>query len=138
MARLQREDFDIGREIRALADKNAKIGGVVSFLGTVRDFSRGQEVVKLDFTHYPGMAEAELARLEREAREKFDVTDCLVIHRTGEIGINENIVLIVAAGVHRGPAFDACRWMIEELKKRVPIWKNEYTADGSRWVEDHP
>ncbi|MDH5638374.1 MAG: molybdenum cofactor biosynthesis protein MoaE [Nitrospinota bacterium] len=138
MARLQREDFDIGAEIRSLASRHKSAGGVVSFLGTVRDFSRGKDVVKLDFEAYPAMAEKELDRLEQDAQKKFDILGCLVIHRTGEIGINENIVLIVAAGAHRGPAFDACRWMIEELKIRVPIWKKEFTADGSHWVEEHP
>jgi len=138
MARLQREDFDPGTEIGAMTSRNSGAGAVVSFLGTVRDFSRGKQVTRLDFERYPGMAEGELGRLEKDAMEKFDILECLVIHRWGEIGVNGNIVLILVAGAHRGPAFDACRWTIDELKKRVPIWKNEYTSDGSRWVEEHP
>ncbi|MDH5509762.1 MAG: molybdenum cofactor biosynthesis protein MoaE [Nitrospinota bacterium] len=138
MARIQHEDFDIGTEIRSLASRYKSAGGVVSFLGMVRDFSRGKDVVKLDFEAYPAMAEKELDRLEKDAMNRFDILGCLVIHRTGEIGINENIVLIVAVGSHRGPAFDACQWMIDELKKRVPIWKKEFTTDGSHWVEEHP
>lgn len=138
MARLQREDFDIGAEIGALVSRSPGSGGVVSFLGTVRHFSRGKDVVKLDFTAYQEMAEKELDRLEQDAMQKFDILDCLVIHRTGEIAINGNIVLIVVAAAHRGPAFDACQWMIDELKKRVPIWKKEFTSDGTHWVEEHP
>lgn len=138
MAKLQQEDFDVGAEVRALVEKNNRTGAAVTFLGVVRDFSKGEDIVKLDFEHYPGMAEKELNKLERDGIEKFDILDCLIIHRTGEITINENIVLIVVTSMHRGVAFDACEWVIDELKKRIPIWKNEFTTDGRHWVEDHP
>jgi len=138
MARLQRGDFDVGAEIRALVDKHRRTGAAVSFLGVVRDFSKGEDIEKLDFEHYPGMAEQELENLERAAMEKFDILDCLVIHRTGEIAVNENIVLIVVVSMHRGVAFEACQWTIDELKKRIPIWKKEFTTTGRHWVEDHP
>lgn len=138
MARLQREDFDVGAEIKALVKKNGRTGAAVTFLGVVRDFSKGEDIVKLDFEHYPGMAEKELNRLEEAAKEKFDILESLVIHRFGEITVNENIVLIIVTSMHREVAFDACEWMIDELKKRIPIWKNEFAASGRRWVEEHP
>jgi len=138
MARLQVEDFDVGFEIKTLVEKNRRTGAAVSFLGVVRDFSRGERVTKLEFEQYPGMAEKELAKLERDAVEGFDILDCLVIHRTGDVGVNENIVLIIVTSMHRSDAFKACQWAIDELKRRVPIWKKEFSSDGSHWVEDHP
>ncbi len=138
MPRLQIEDFDVGSEIEALVGKNRRTGAAVSFLGVVRDFSRGERVTKLEFEQYQGMAEKELARLERDAVEGFDILDCLVIHRTGEVGVNENIVLIIVTSVRRSDAFRACQWVIDELKRRVPIWKKEFLSDGNHWVENHP
>lgn len=138
MARLQKGDFDIGREVMRVAAGDGGTGGVVTFLGTARDFSRGEKVSRLEFESYADMAESELIRLEKEAMKKFDILDCAVIHRVGEIRPGENIVLIVVAAAHRAAAFDACEWMIDELKRRVPIWKKEFTASGGRWVESHP
>ena len=138
MARLQREDFDVGAEVAALVKKSRSTGATVTFLGTARDFSKGHEILKLDFHHYSGMAKKELAKLERTAKSKFDILDCLVIHRTGEIKINENIVLVIATSMHRAAAFDACQWMIDELKRSVPVWKKEFTSVGEEWVEEHP
>lgn len=138
MARLQREDFDIGAETRNLVEKETRTGAAVTFLGTVRDISRGEKIEKLDFECYPGMAEKELNTLEVMAKEKFDILNLLIIHRIGELKVDENIVLIVATGIHRPAAFDACRWAIDELKRRVPIWKKEYTVSGTHWVEEHP
>ena len=138
MARLQKEDFDIGEEIRGLVEKSGRTGGVVTFLGTAREVSKGERIEKLEFEHYAGMAIKELDNIEAEAKKQFDIIDCAIIHRKGEISIGENIVLVVATSEHRAAAFDACEWMIDEIKRRVPIWKKEYTASGSFWVEDHP
>ncbi|NOZ77370.1 MAG: molybdenum cofactor biosynthesis protein MoaE, partial [Euryarchaeota archaeon] len=96
------------------------------------------EVEKLVFEHYPGMAEKKLAELRERALEDFDVIEVSIVHRTGEIMPGENIVLIVVGAEHRADAFDACRWLIDELKKLVPIWKKEYSPDGQVWVEEHP
>ncbi len=138
MARLQTEDFDVGAEIRALVEKDTGTGAAVSFLGTVRDISRGEKISKLSFERYAKMAEKELEKLEEGAREKFDILNCHVIHRFGELQISDNIVLIVVTSQHRAAAFDACEWTIDELKKHVPIWKEEYALSGKRWVEEHP
>jgi molybdopterin synthase catalytic subunit len=136
--KVQREDFSIEEEIKKVKAKSRRIGGIVTFLGTVRDFSRGKEVKKLVFEHYPGMAEKKLVELREKALEKFDVIEVSIIHRFGEIGIGENIVLIIVGAEHRKDAFEACKFCIDELKKIVPIWKKEITTEGEIWIEEHP
>jgi molybdopterin synthase catalytic subunit len=136
--RIQEEDFSIEEEMKKVKSVSKRIGGTVMFLGTARDFSRGKEIRKLAFEHYPGMTQKKLEELRESALDRFDVIEVSVVHRTGEISIGENIVLIIAAAEHRADAFKACTWFIDELKKRVPIWKKEITADGDVWVEENP
>jgi molybdopterin synthase catalytic subunit len=136
--RVQREDFSIADEIARIKTVSKRIGGIVTFLGTVRDFSRGKDVTKLEFEYYPGMAEKKLEEIRQLAKEKFDVIEVSVVHRYGELDIGENIVLVVAAAEHRRQAFEACRYVIDELKKHVPIWKKEHTSEGEVWIEEHP
>ncbi len=136
--RVQEENFSVEDEINQIKKTSNRIGGVVTFLGTARDFSKGRNVTKLVFEHYPGMAEKKFEELRSTAFEKFDIIDMSIIHRVGEIGIGENIVLIIAAAEHRADAFKACKWCIDELKKIVPIWKKEFTIDGEVWIEEHP
>jgi molybdopterin synthase catalytic subunit len=110
-------------------------GGVVSFAGIVRNHHAGREVVRLEYSAYLPMAEAECARIVAEAEARWPVAVALA-HRIGTIEIGENAVIIAAAAAHRGDAFDACRHVIDEVKSRVPIWKREYYADGSvAWVD---
>lgn len=136
--RVQEEDFSIEDEINKIKKVSDRIGGVVAFLGTTRDFSKGRDVKKLIFEHYSEMAENKLKELRDTALEKFDIIDVGIIHRIGEIGIGENIVLITVAAEHREDAFKACKWCIDELKKIVPIWKKEITTEGEVWIEEHP
>lgn len=138
MARIQKEDFDTGGEIRRLTENDPRAGGVVTFIGVARGQSRGEEIVRLEFECYPEMAGKELNWLEEEALIRFDILNCLIVHRIGQIPAGENIVLIIVISGHRAQAFDACEWLINELKRRVPIWKKEYASSGARWVEDHP
>ncbi|MDI6655649.1 MAG: molybdenum cofactor biosynthesis protein MoaE [Candidatus Hydrothermarchaeota archaeon] len=135
--RIQREDFSVEEEIKKVKAKSARIGGVVAFLGTVREFSRGKEIKKLLYEHYPEMAQKKLEELRKRVLQNFDVVEVAIIHRTGEIKISENIVLIIVAAEHRNEAFKACQWCIDELKRAVPIWKKEITTDGEVWVEEH-
>lgn len=137
MIKIQKEDFSIEEEIKKVKAKSTKIGGIVAFLGTAREFSRGREVKKLVYEHYFGMAQKKLEELRKRVLQKFDVFEVSIIHRTGEIKISENIVLIIVAAEHRSEAFKACQWCIDELKKVVPIWKKEVTSDGEVWVEEH-
>ena len=108
-------------------------GGIVTFTGTVREQSRGKQVLRLEYEAYGEMAEKVLARIVEQAREKFGAS-VAIHHRTGALAIGEVAVVIAAAAAHRAEAFDACRFAIEELKKDVPIWKKEFTIDGDVWV----
>jgi len=139
MISVQREDFTIEEQIEKVKAASKRIGGVVTFLGTARDFTEETgDVSKLEFEHYPGMAEKKLGALRATALEKFDIIEASIIHRYGEIAAGENIVLIVVGAMHRADAFTACRFLIDELKQIVPIWKKEHTKSGEVWVSDHP
>jgi molybdopterin synthase catalytic subunit len=135
--KIQKEDFSLEKEIERIKKASKRIGGIVTFLGTARDFSRGKEIKKLVFEHYEDMAIEKLKDIREKALEKFDIIEVSIIHRTGEIEIGENIVLIIVAAEHRKDAFSACTWLIDELKKVVPIWKKEIMADSEIWVEEH-
>jgi len=132
---VQIEDFDAGAEARALARANAKVGALASFVGLVRDLNDGAAVAGLALEHYPGMTEKAIAAVIDEARERWDVLDCTVIHRVGELRPGDQIVLVAVASAHRGDAFAACEFIMDYLKTRAPFWKKERTPAGARWVE---
>ena len=136
--RLQLEDFSLDAEVSAIRARSKRIGGIATFLGCARDFSEEHEVCEIAFDAYHGMALAELLTLRDEAIVRFDLIDARIIHRLGTVRAGDNIVLIVAGAEHRAPAFDACRWLIDELKARAPIWKKEITPQGESWVTPHP
>jgi molybdopterin synthase catalytic subunit len=136
--RIQKEDFSVEEETIKLRNSSKRIGGIVSFLGTARDFSKGRDIHMIDFEHYPGMAEKRLAEIREQALKDYDIIEVTIIHRVGEISIGENIVLIVVGAEHRKDAFRACSWCIDELKRITPIWKKETTPEGEVWVEEHP
>lgn len=138
VVRVQNEPFSLDAEVEQIKQSSASIGGIVTFLGTTRDLSRGSKVAKLEFEHYPGMAEKKLAEIRERAIRDFGVIDATIIHRVGTMPVGENIVLIVVAAEHRDEAFKACRFCIDELKRITPIWKKETTPDGVVWVEEHP
>lgn len=118
-----------------LAHARGKYGATVSFVGTMRDFSDGQMLQALVLEHYPGMTERQLGRIVEEATRRWDLLDALVVHRVGTIAPGEPIVLVAVWAVHRAAAFEACRYLIDQLKTRAPFWKKEYGAHTSRWVE---
>lgn len=138
LVRIQRGDFSVEDEIALVRTASRGIGGVVAFLGTAREFSKGEEIEGLDFEYYPGMAEKKLNEIRERALKNFDIIEMGIVHRVGHINIGENIVLIVAAAAHRNDAFMACEWAISELKRITPIWKKETTKRGEVWVEEHP
>jgi molybdopterin synthase catalytic subunit len=109
-------------------------GAVCVFLGVARKFSRGREVVHLEYEAYPEMAEKKLAEIGEELREKFGVERVAILHRTGVLKIGEASVGIAVATPHRGPAFEACQYAINRLKETVPIWKKEIWSDGEQWI----
>ncbi|MBI5380051.1 MAG: molybdenum cofactor biosynthesis protein MoaE [Nitrospirae bacterium] len=136
--RIQAEVFSVETEVARVRNASSKIGGVVTFLGTARDVSRGKAIRALTFEHYPGMAEKKLREIRERALRDFGVLEVAIIHRTGPIAVGEHIVLIVVGAEHREEAFRACQWCIDELKRIAPIWKRETTAEGDVWVEEHP
>ena len=135
MIRVQREDFDIGAEIAALTEGRADIGGVASFVGLVRDMAGGQPCRAMTLEHYPGMTEKMLAGIEREARRRWPLEACLIVHRHGRLAPGERIVLVAAASAHRAAALEACGFLIDWLKTKAPFWKLEETPEGAAWVE---
>jgi len=114
--------------------QSPQYGGIASFLGVVRDHQDGRSVLRLEYSAYDSMAEAECGRIVREAESQWDCVIALK-HRTGTLQIGDVAVAIVAASAHRDEAFAACRYVIEEVKRRVPIWKREIFVDGTvEWV----
>jgi molybdopterin synthase catalytic subunit len=124
---VQREDFDLGVEVKALS-KDPKVGAVASFVGVVRE-------VPMALEHYAGMTEREIGKIVEEARSRWQVMDCTVIHRFGELKPTDQIVLVAVASAHRGDAFAACEFIMDYLKTRAPFWKKEQRASGAQWVE---
>ncbi|MET0218555.1 MAG: molybdopterin synthase catalytic subunit MoaE [Burkholderiales bacterium] len=133
--RVQREDFDAGREIARLRAGNPKIGAIASFIGVARDVNDGDAVGELTLEHYPGMTEKALAQIVEEAKGRWDIIDALVIHRVGTLRPTDQIVLVIVAGAHRGDAFAACEFLMDYLKTQAPFWTKERTAEGDRWVD---
>jgi molybdopterin synthase catalytic subunit len=121
------------RKIKAGAD-----GAICSFDGIVRDNTRGRQTLHLDYEAYEEMALKQMHLLRAEAIEHFRVREVAIVHRLGRLHIGETSILIVVASAHRGAAFDACEWIIDTLKKTVPIWKKEQFIDGAVWVDGEP
>src|ERR1700733_242551 len=117
-------------EMKAGAD-----GAVCVFDGIVRDNSRGRKTLHLDYEAYREMALEQMRGLAAEAVTRFGVRDVALVHRLGRLVVGETSVLVVVASAHRGAAFDACRWLIDTLKKTVPIWKKEQFVDGASWAD---
>ena len=118
--------------------ESESLGAVCSFTGMVRSESRGQKVTHLEYHTYKEMAEKKMMQVVSEAKERFKVSDLLIIHRVGTLEVGEIAVFILAASAHRDAAFKACRFSIDRIKQIVPIWKKEYGEDGAVWIEDCP
>lgn len=133
---LVREPIDVSkilRDIKAGAD-----GAVCVFDGIVRDNTRGRQTLHLDYEAYEEMALKQMHLLRSEAIEHFRVREVAIVHRLGRLGVGETSILIAVASAHRGAAFDACEWVIDTLKKTVPIWKREQFIDGAVWADGEP
>ncbi len=113
-------------------------GAVCVFDGIVRNNTRGRETLYLDYEAYREMALEQMRGLAAQAIAKFGVRDVALLHRLGRLQVGETSVLIVVASAHRGQAFEACRWLIDTLKKQVPIWKKETFVDGAVWADGEP
>ena len=135
MIRVQTANFNPGDELELLRrENNGKAGAMVSFTGLVRDLNEGDNITQLTLEHYPGMTEKALAKIETQANAQWELTATLIIHRVGPLKPNDNIVLVVAASMHRKQAFAACEFMIDTLKTNAPFWKKESLQNRDRWL----
>jgi len=133
MIRVTKENFSVDDVIAGL--KSRSTGGIVAFLGVVRGESKGKSVEHIEIEVYEEMAQRQLDAIREEAIDQFGVEEVAVVHRYGSLKASENILLVVVASPHRAEAFEACRYVIDEIKRRVPIWKKEVTPEGEWWVE---
>lgn len=134
--RVQSQDFNIAAEIGALQAGRTDIGAIVTFTGTVRGETKAGAIISMTLEHYPGMTEAELARVEAEAHERWPLQGSTIIHRYGELAPGDNIVLVVTVSKHRHAAFEAAEFLMDYLKSKAPFWKKETGGDGTgSWVD---
>ncbi len=131
-----RETIDTARTVAAI--KRGEDGATVFFEGIVRNQTRGRKTLYLDYEAYEGMAQEQMESLAEQAIQQFQIRDVAIVHRLGRLEIGETSVLIAVASAHRAAAFDACRWLIDTLKRTVPIWKKEYFEDGAVWADGEP
>ncbi len=136
---VQEDGFDPWQEVAKYQEQHipaGKHGGSVTFVGSMRDFNDGVDgISNMYLDHYPGMTEKHIEKVCQEALDQWDILDAFVVHRVGNIQPNDAIVLVAVWSEHRAMAFDACRFIINDLKHRAPFWKREATKDGERWVE---
>jgi molybdopterin synthase catalytic subunit len=132
---IQSEPLDPHREVDQLRADNPAIGGVVSFIGLMRDMNQGDQVSRLYLEHYPGMTEKALEKIVDEAMSRWELEAVRVVHRVGEMSPTDPIVVVAVASSHRKEAFLGCEFVIDYLKTRAPFWKKEVTAEGERWVD---
>lgn len=135
-ARLVRGPINTAAIVAAL--KRPEDGALATFDGVVRNNSRGRRTLYLDYTAYERMALGQMESLTQEALARFAIRDVRLVHRLGRLQIGDTSVYIAVAAAHRGPAFDACRWLIDALKTTVPIWKKEHFEDGAVWADGEP
>jgi molybdopterin synthase catalytic subunit len=137
--RIQEADFDIAREISAMTKGRSDIGAVVSFSGICRGSEDGTSIAALTLEHYPGMAEAEIARHAETAMSRWPLSGISVVHRVGRITPGENIVLVLTASQHRQAAFEAAEFLMDYLKANAPFWKRVDSTKGASWIDarDH-
>ncbi|MBK9080048.1 MAG: molybdenum cofactor biosynthesis protein MoaE [Hyphomicrobium sp.] len=133
---VQEADFDLSAEVAALSDADTGIGAIATFIGKVRGEAHGNKLQSMSLEHYPGMTEAELARIEAAAVARFHLTASRIIHRIGALQPGDNIVLVIACAPHRHNAISACDFLMDYLKTEAPFWKKETGGDGhGSWVD---
>lgn len=135
-ARIVHERIDRERILSGLG--RGDDGAILMFEGIVRNHTRGRKTSYLDYESYEEMALEQMESLASQAIQQFQIRDVAIVHRLGRLEIGETSVLIAVASAHRGPAFEACRWLIDTLKRKVPIWKKEYFEDGAVWADGEP
>ena len=138
MIKIRDNAFQPWDELQAYQESlsiDGKYGATAVFVGSMRDFNEGDNVQAMTLEHYPGMTEQYLEKITQLAHQQWKLLDTLIIHRVGDIKPNDPIVLVAVWSAHRASAFDASRFIMEELKSRAPFWKKETLTEGERWVE---
>ena len=136
MIKIQKKDFNIDNEIKFIKEKYSSVGAVNTFIGYVRDLNNKRDVKYLDLEVYKEMATKELSEIKDKAMQNWDLVDCLIIHRYGKLYVNEKIVLVVCFSEHRNNSFEACKFIMDFLKKDAPFWKKEFYVEGSSWLQN--
>jgi len=135
LIKVQKNDFNLSKEINVLTSQNNNIGGIASFVGIVRG-GKNNTLKSMTLEHYPGMTEKMLEKIESEAQNRWKLKDSLIIHRYGKLLPGEQIVLVATASEHRNNAIESCEFLIDWLKTKAPFWKLEETMSGKRWVSE--
>ncbi len=138
MKHIQLTDTPIDHQVLLSLVMSPRVGGIVSFIGTVRNHTGGKSVTKLIFESYDVMAIKEMHKIADTCLSTWAIDSIVISHRKGELAIGETPVVIIVGAAHRGVAFEACEYAIDQLKKTVPIWKKEVFEDGEIWVSAHP
>ncbi len=133
MIRVTREDFSIDEVVASI--RSGGMGAVVTFLGVVRDNAHGRDVDRIEIQIYEEMAVKQLQAIREEAIARFSVEEVAIVHRYGSLGVSDNIMMIAVGVGHRPEAFEACRFILETIKEKVPLWKKEFTPEGDYWIE---
>ena len=133
MIKVTREDFSIDEVVESI--RSGGMGAIITFLGTVRNNSKGRDVERIEIQVYEEMAVKQLQAIREAAIAKFDVEEVAIVHRYGILGVSDNIMMIAVGAGHRPEAFKACRYVLETIKEKVPLWKKESTPEGDYWIE---
>ena len=134
MIKIQKEDFNLEKEIQKLKNKYSTVGAVTSFVGYVREFNNNSKVESINLDVYEDMAHKQLNKIIDEARSKWKIIDCLIIHRYGKLNVNDKIVLVCCYSEHRQESFESCKFIMDYLKKDAPFWKKENYKKNSKWL----
>ena len=136
MIKIQKKDFNLEKEITHIKDNLMGVGAVSTFIGYVRDLNNYKDVKYIELEVYKEMAIRELSSIADSAIAKFNLTDCLIIHRYGKLHVNEKIVLVACFSEHRNNGMEACSYIMNFLKKNAPFWKKEFYSKNSNWLEN--
>ncbi|MFT5506850.1 MAG: molybdopterin synthase catalytic subunit [Gammaproteobacteria bacterium] len=131
---IQTEDFDISEIQKRLCKDRVNVGAIASFIGLVRDLP-GNPLKTMTLEHYPGMTEKALETIVTEAEGRWEIIDCAIVHRVGDLEPSDQIVMVMVLSAHRRDAFEACQFIMDYLKTRAPFWKKESSEQGEKWVE---
>ena len=136
MIKIQKKDFNLEEEINKIKINLSGVGAVSTFIGYVRDLNKNKDVKFIELEVYNEMAIRELSNIKNEAIKKCNLTDCLIIHRYGKLYVSEKIVLVACFSEHRKNGIEACKFIMDYLKKDAPFWKKEFYSEGSSWLKN--